>query len=280
MLGRRGYERVDGRRITVTVSTVLFSIQNGTLYVLLSDRISSPFRGAWVLPTCRLQRQEAIEAAALRTFEGVRPTTVFFEQLRAYGDIDRDPRGRNVTIAYWAACSGMDHKKGASNTPITERIPLTSVINGSHHIAFDHQRIVKDANERLKARLETTSIGSRFCGQQFTISDLRKVYDTVWNTRLDPGNFQRKVRINSVFREMGTMSFGVVEEQKESMGRMDDSALSETITAPSAPPRTDQTSPKPLEERRWGRPPSIWTASQTEFKLNQPIFRSGTLGRR
>ena len=194
------------KHIAVKVSTVLFSIRHNELCVLLSSRTAPPFQGTWKLPGCSLQPPEAFKAAALRSLEerlGISPYTAFFEQLRAYRGIDEESTGSGVTITYWVACSGVAIMESMGRKPFADLIPVAEVIDGSQQAAFHHKRIIEDAYERLQTKLEYTSVASRFCGQQFTISDLRNVYDVVWNTRLDPGNFQRKVRMNSVFSEVG-----------------------------------------------------------------------------
>ncbi|HST67924.1 MAG TPA: NUDIX hydrolase, partial [Mycobacteriales bacterium] len=70
---------------------------------------------------------------------------------------------------------------------------VDDVLGGSAPVAFDHRRIIGDAVERARAKLEPSTVGTAFCADPFALSDLRRVYEIVWGTRLDPGNFSRKV---------------------------------------------------------------------------------------
>ena len=81
-------------------------------------------------------------------------------------------------------------------------VPVSKIESGSISLAFDHRTIVQDALERLRGKLEYTSVGARFCPPEFTISSLRRAYEAIWNTKLDPGNFHRNVQKSESFERV------------------------------------------------------------------------------
>ncbi len=262
--------------VAVTVDVVLFTIEDHELRVLLIRRGVEPFLGAWALPGGFVRPGEDLEAAAQRELEeetGIAPGMAYLEQLRTYGAPERDPRMRVVTVAYWAACASLPPPIGGSDAALAGIVPIARFRAGDIDMAFDHNRIVADAYERLQAKLEYTTLASRFCGPMFTISELRRVYEVIWNTRLDPGNFQRKVRENPAFREVGKL------DQNQLHGEAPDNFAPPLYSNPG-PARMPyypehaafSESSEPLRPRG-GRPPSVWTASEQETTLAAPIFR-------
>ena len=208
-MSHRGSSEYDPRGFppfAVTVDIVLFAIFEDALQVLLVERGVEPFRGSWALPGGFVRPDEDLDAAAARELAeetGVDSSAAYLEQLATYGAPNRDPRMRVVTVAYWAACERVPTPTGGSDAARAVLVPVSSIVEGAIELAFDHLRIAKHALERLRAKLEYTAVAARFCGPEFTISDLRRVYEVVWDTQLDPGNFQRKVRENHAFSRAG-----------------------------------------------------------------------------
>ena len=188
--------------VAVTVDIAVFTIRGDALEILLIERGEEPFLGAWALPGGFVQPDEDLDRAADRELEeetGVRPGSAHLEQLGSYGDPERDPRMRIVTVAYWAICSNLPVLRGGGDATRAGLVPVEKIERGEVRLAFDHERIVRDAVERTRAKLEYTALAARFCPPEFTISELRRVFETVWNTRLDPGNFQRNVQNRAAF---------------------------------------------------------------------------------
>ncbi|MDE0082031.1 MAG: NUDIX domain-containing protein [Gammaproteobacteria bacterium] len=186
----------------VTVDIAVFTIRDHALQILLIQRGQEPFLGAWALPGGFVRPDEDLDRAADRELEeetGVRPGSAHLEQLGSYGDPERDPRMRTVTVAYWAICSNLPMLRGGGDAWRAELVPVEKIERGEVRLAFDHELIVRDAVERTRSKLEYTALAARFCPPEFTISELRRVFETVWNTRLDPGNFQRNVRRGAAF---------------------------------------------------------------------------------
>ena len=197
------YSPHDYPPFAVTVDLVVLTIHDGDLQVLLIERGEAPHQGAWALPGGFVREDENLDAAATRELmeeTGISADQFHLEQLGSYGEPDRDPRMRVVTIAYWAICSGLPEPRGETDAAAASFFPVSKIENGCMRLAFDHGRILADALERTRSKLEYTALAARFCAPEFTISELRKVYETVWNTVIDPGNFQHRVRNSRAFK--------------------------------------------------------------------------------
>ena len=193
----------------VTVDIAVFTIRDDGLQILLIERGEEPFLGAWALPGGFVLPEEDLHRAAERELEeetGVRAGSWHLEQLASYGDPKRDPRMRTVTVAYWAICSDLPALRGGGDAAHAALVPVERIERGKIRLAFDHGRIVRDAVERTRSKLEYTALAARFCPPEFTISQLRRVFETVWKTRLDPGNFQRNVQKRGAFNRQPRVS--------------------------------------------------------------------------
>ena len=178
------------------------TILRGELRIFLIQRGTRPHLGQWALPGGLVMSSEPLEDTAqqiLHEETGIPPAPGHLEQLGAYSDPPRDPGTRVVTVAYWAVApllspSYFDRGLPETSTAIyAEFVPVPEIESGRLRLAFDHARIVADALDQVRSRLETTTLTRRFCPPEFTISQLREVYEAVWGTRLDAANFQRKV---------------------------------------------------------------------------------------
>ncbi len=187
----------------VTVDIALFTIEDDTFKILLIERGGNPYLGKLALPGGFVRPDEDLDAAAARELEeetGLAEGAWHLEQLAAYGDPARDPRMRTVTVAFWAITAGLPRPRGGGDAASARLEPVDGIESGALRLAFDHDQIVADAVKRVRSRLETTTIAAQFCPPAFTVAELRKVYETIWNTPLDPGNFQRFVRDSGAFR--------------------------------------------------------------------------------
>lgn len=174
----------------VTVDLVVLTVRTGRLQVLLVRRGVEPFRDAWALPGGFVMADEDLDAAAARELgeETSLPDLGHLEQLASYGAPGRDPRGRVVTVAYLALLPDLPAPVAGSDAAVAAWTALPTP-----PLAFDHDRILADGIERARAKLEYTPLATAFCPAEFTISELREVYEAVWGRKLDPRNFHRKV---------------------------------------------------------------------------------------
>ena len=186
----------------VTVDIVVMTITESDLRVLLIRRAIPPFRDSWALPGGFVRPDEDLDTAAARELAeetSISQEPEHLEQFGTYGHPDRDPRMRVVSVGYWAIVPDLPTPKGGSDAAYAELVPVAELESGRIRLAFDHDRIVADGIARARSRLEDTTIATRFCPPEFTISDLRRVYDAVWDSELDPGNFQRKIKQTAGF---------------------------------------------------------------------------------
>ena len=177
-------------RIAVTVALVILTVRDQRLSALVWRRVAEPYAGRWALAGGFIRLDEDLSAAAARVLgerAGLAGAPVHLEQLQTYGYPDRDPRQRVVSVAYLGI---------APNLPAPSQAqmswhPFSSLTAAA--MAFDHARILRDGVERARAKLEYTTLGAAFCPDEFTVAELRRVYEIVWDTPLDPRNFHRKV---------------------------------------------------------------------------------------
>lgn len=182
--------------IDVTVDLAILTIRDGELNVLLVERGNEPYRGRQALPGGYLRPGETLERAAWRELKeetNLDAARLHLEQLRAYSEPDRDPRGRVITVAFLALGADLPIPMAGTDATDAVWVPVSSILTEPDSLAFDHLAILHDALERARSQLEYTTVATAFCPEPFTVSDLRRVYETVWGLKLDPSNFRRKV---------------------------------------------------------------------------------------
>lgn len=180
----------------VSVDLVVLTVREDRLAVLAIKRGVPPFRGRWALPGGFVADGEAMLDAAVRELReetGVAAITGHLEQLATYGDPKRDPRGRVVTVAHLALVPDLPSPSAGTDADEARWLPVAGLLDQPSRLAFDHHRILGDGVERARAKLEYTPLAAALCGEEFTIAELRHVYEVVWDTTLDPRNFHRKV---------------------------------------------------------------------------------------
>jgi 8-oxo-dGTP diphosphatase len=181
--------------LNVTVDIVVLTIHDGELSALVVKRGAPPYQGRWAIPGGFVEVDEDLEAAARRELHeetGVRGRAVRLEQLATYGAPRRDPRSRTISVAWLAVLAEPVAPTAGSDAARAEWRPADWLLSRGR-LAFDHRRILGDAVERTRAKLEYSNIATAFLEEEFTIASLREVYEVVWGHELDPGNFHRKV---------------------------------------------------------------------------------------
>jgi 8-oxo-dGTP diphosphatase len=177
---------------SVTVDCVVFGADLEGLKVLLIERGVAPFKGAWALPGGFVLPGESLDEAARRELrEETGATSVYLEQLYTFGEPDRDPRGRVVTVAYYALVKLSEHSVLQATTDA--RSAAWIAIGALPRLAFDHRQIFDAALRRLQAKVRYQPIGFELLPHFFTLSQLQSLYETVLERPLDKRNFRKKI---------------------------------------------------------------------------------------
>jgi 8-oxo-dGTP diphosphatase len=212
----RSYDPGDFPPFAVTVDLAVFTIRAGLLTVLLVQRREHPFRDSWALPGGFVRASESAGDAALRELAEETGVTSFaghLEQLRTYSGPGRDPRMRVVSVAHVALAPGLPDPRPGGDAAAArwwpvEDLGLEDGGPDAPALAFDHAQILTDALDRVRSKLEYTTLAASFVAEPFTLADLRRVYASVWGRAPDLGNFRRKV--------LGTGDFVVEVQRSES----------------------------------------------------------------
>lgn len=215
--GARALTATD--RHTVAVDIALFTIQDEALKVLLVRRDRLPFRGRWSLPGGFVRTDESIDEAALRELqEKTQISNVYLEQLYTFGERDRDPRGRVVTVTYYALVNWQQFQLrgrpdiSAAWFAVNPALPRKGGVKRLPELAFDHRRIIDYALERLRNKINYTTVGFQVLPRQFTLTELQGAYEVILNQRLDKRNFRKKMLQLGILK--GTEDFTANSRQR------------------------------------------------------------------
>jgi 8-oxo-dGTP diphosphatase len=179
-------------RAALTVDCVVFGLDDEDLKVLLIQRDIEPFVGKWALPGGFVRLEETLEEAARRELqEETGLEKVFLEQLFTFGGIKRDPRERVVTVTYYALVKLTDHRVHAATDA---RSAAWFALGDTPKLAFDHDRILNVAHERLRGKVRYQPIGFELLPPKFTLRQLQHMYEVILDRELDKRNFRKKVQ--------------------------------------------------------------------------------------
>jgi len=178
---------------SLTVDVVVFSVLQDCLQVLLIKRGKEPYRGSWALPGGFVEMDESLDDAALRELQEESGLSyAYLEQLYTYGEPERDPRGRVVSVAYFALAprdaAGLVHS-GSDASHV-----CWYPVDGLPSLAFDHGEILAYALRRLRYKLEYSAVGFELLPEAFTLSEIQRVYEIILGEVLDKRNFRRRIQ--------------------------------------------------------------------------------------
>ena len=201
------YDPARYDRPSVTVDVVIFTLQERELHVLLVKRKRWPFEGRWAIPGGFINMDESLEQAARRELEeetGVRD--IYLEQLYTFGEPKRDPRTRVISVAYIALVSADTQTLRVSEESIDVRWFPVRRLPGA--LAFDHDAILAAGLERLRSKLEYTTLAFQLLPEIFSILELKHIYEQIWgeegeDEKLDKGNFYRKIKDANILEDTG-----------------------------------------------------------------------------
>ncbi len=180
------------RGVEVTCHSAIFSIIGEELTLLLRERNEGPFRFHWELPGVTPTHAEDLATAALRAVTPLLPidSAPHLHQLGAYGAPNRDPRHQSVAVVYWGVTRHGDIQTTSSNL---HPVPAATWASEEFRFAFDHRLITTDALIALRQAINNTSAATQLCEAHFTMSELQRVYEIIFDTKISAGNFHRKI---------------------------------------------------------------------------------------
>jgi len=195
-------------RPALTVDCIVFGLDaQQELKVMLIQRDISPFEGHWAIPGGFVRMDETLEQAALRELQeetGIHD--VFLEQLYTFGDLERDPRDRTITVAYYALINLVDQQiQAATDAREANWFPISEI----PELAFDHDQILQTAIARLRGKIRYEPIGFELLPKKFTLTQLQKLYEIVLDRQLDKRNFRKKILSMDLLIDTNELEQGV-----------------------------------------------------------------------
>ncbi len=182
----------DYPRPALTTDCVIFGFDGLALKVLLIERGIEPYKGMWAFPGGFVQMNESTEESAKRELrEETALQNVFIEQLYTFSDVARDPRGKVVSVAYYALVNLKEHSiKAGDDAKKAEWFPVKNIPT----LAFDHEKIFRMALYRLKGKIRYQPVGFELLPEKFTLSELQYLYEAILEIKLDKRNFRKKIK--------------------------------------------------------------------------------------
>jgi len=185
----------------VTVDLVIFTVSEDALKAMMVRRAEAPYPGAWSLPGGFIKLGESLEEAALRVLkEKTGVDNVYLEQLYTFGQPERDPRARVITVAYFALIPWKQLEQPESNK-IADLI--WNPVDQLPELAFDHEEILKFAVRRLRTKVSYSNIVYGLMPKSFRLSELQRMYEIIINGSLDKRNFRKRMLATGLLRETG-----------------------------------------------------------------------------
>lgn len=188
------YNEAEYRKMSVAVDLLVMTIEEDQLKVLMTKRSEYPFKDQWSLPGVFVGIDETLEEAAIRGLkEEVNVENIYLEQLYTFGEVDRDPRLRVISVTYMAL-TPPDRLVFTAGSRVSEArlIPVEEVLGGEIQTAFDHLEIIRYAKWRLKNKVEYTDIVFQFFPETFTLPRLQKAYEIIAEKKVYKTNFRKK----------------------------------------------------------------------------------------
>jgi 8-oxo-dGTP diphosphatase len=185
----------------VAVDSIIFGFDQGELKLLIHKRQFEPAKGEWSLFGGFVQKDESLDEAASRIlFELTGLNNIYMEELQAYGEVNRDPAGRVISVAYYALIPAKEFteatysKSGATWVSIKDLPPLI----------MDHSLMVEKGLRRLKRRTTSQPIGFELLPGEFTMPQLQALYEAIYQAELDKRNFRKKILAMDVLIKLDT----------------------------------------------------------------------------
>lgn len=186
------------QNIKVAVDIIVFTVIKENLNVLLIKRKYDPFKGQYAIPGGFVKDDESLEQAAARELqEETNVKNIFMKKLTAYGAVNRDPRGRVISIAYIALVDSEKFNLKATTDALKAKWVRVDEIK---ELGFDHITILQDCLKELRHDIQTTNIAAQLLPKRFTLTELQRLYEKILNKLLDKRNFRKKIKELNVLK--------------------------------------------------------------------------------
>lgn len=189
------YNKNEYEKPSVAVDLLVFTVKDDRLKIVLVRRNEHPFKDMLSLPGVFVGINETLDEAAARgAREEAGLADIYFEQLYTWGDIDRDPRMRIISVSYLSLTPSEKLTLSAgSRTSSAELYDVEELIASDEELAFDHRKIIEYGRERIRNKTEYSRIAFEFLPKEFTLPQLQRVYEILLGKPLYKANFRRRV---------------------------------------------------------------------------------------
>ena len=195
------------QKISVAVDVLLFTIEDDKLKIVLVKRKEKPFKGSFALPGVALRESETLKEAAERSVrERTGLKNIFLEQLYTFGELERDPRSRTVSVTYYALTDPEKLDASGADDGVS-LISVDEILKGDPELAFDHREIIEYGRNRLGGKVNYSDIAFEFVPEEFTLPQLQRVYEILLGESLYKANFRKM--ISPLVEETGNMLTGM-----------------------------------------------------------------------
>lgn len=202
------YSVNDFERPSVAVDLLIFTMENDRLKILLLEREEHPFKNKLALPGVFVGMEETLDEAVTRGItEEVGIRDIYFEQLYTWGDVNRDPRMRVISVSYISIVNVDKIQMAAGERTISVALyDVEELLASEAEIAFDHRKMIEYGKERICNKVEYTNIAFEFLPEEFTLPELQRVHEVLLNKKLHKAYFRQKVE--PLVEETGQMKTG------------------------------------------------------------------------
>jgi 8-oxo-dGTP diphosphatase len=200
---------LPGFESVFSVDCVIFGFQDGELKILLIERNEEPYKDWWALPGLTVKNDEGIECAAERIlYELTGLSDIYMEQLYTFGEVNRHPSGRVITVAYYAMIRLTGHKELKPTTSYAKKA-FWHPISELPQLAFDHTSIFEKSLQKIRRKISYQPIAFELLPEKFTLTQLQHVYESILNKKLDKRNFRKKMLNYDILKELDEKQRGV-----------------------------------------------------------------------
>lgn len=189
------YNPNDFDRPSVAVDLLVFTMENNRLKVVLVKRDEHPFKNKLSLPGVFVRIKETLDEATSR---GIKEETglenIYFEQLYTWGDVDRDPRMRIISVSYMAIVDiAKINLTAGERTSSVALYDVDELLESNTELAFDHKKIIKYGRDRIRNKIEHTNLAFEFLAEEFTLPEVQRVFETILRKKMHKTSFRQKM---------------------------------------------------------------------------------------